>query len=364
LLSHLTAREFRNLAPLAWQPAAGGHLLTGGNGAGKSSVMEAIYVLATTRSFRTAQLGDCRRHGARGFWLTGEVSAGRRAALQLSWTSEGLKRSVNGKTASLAEHLAVLPVVVWTTADADLWTGSPQLRRRQMDRGVLGVRPAALEVISRYRKALAQKRQLLQDRVSGERMAVWNGVLAAAAAELIRWRADYVRRLSAALAETLADSGLDLPAIELVYRPSPPRSKTSPAEELPTPSPAAIEEQLARALREELRRRQPLVGPHRDDLAVRWQGHILRKVASAGERKALGMLTAAAHGRVLAARDRRPIYLLDDADAELARPTLHAVWKAFANVGQLFASSNRPEVWEGIEVGQRWQLSKGVLSAA
>ena len=357
MLASLTARDFRNLAPLAWQPGAGSHLLLGGNGAGKSSLMEAIYVLATTRSFRTAQLGDCRRHGSAGFWLSGEVIAPRRAALQLSWSQGGRKRAVNGKATPLAAHLAVLPVVVWTAADADLWTGAPELRRRQMDRGVLGMRTSALQTISRYRQALSQKRLLLQQRSSKERLTAWNGVLASAAAAVIERRAEYVQRLRVALAAALEASGLDLPPIDLEYRPSPIVNG-----KLGGTLVAAIEEAMAKSRREEQRRRLVLLGPHRDDLVVKWQGRPLRKVASAGERKALGMLTAAAHGQVLKGSGSSPIYLLDDADAELAKPTLQAVWRAFEGLSQLFASSNRPEVWEGLDLGQRWSLKNGRLS--
>jgi DNA replication and repair protein RecF len=81
VLAHFTARGFRNLEPLDLEPAAGSHLLLGGNGAGKTSLLEAIYVLATTRSFRAAQLVDCVAHGATEMALWGEVTTDRRAAL-------------------------------------------------------------------------------------------------------------------------------------------------------------------------------------------------------------------------------------------------------------------------------------------
>ncbi|HXO40385.1 MAG TPA: AAA family ATPase, partial [Thermoanaerobaculia bacterium] len=64
MLSHFTARGFRNLQPLDLAPSPGSHLLLGGNGAGKTSLLEAIYVLATTRSFRAGQVVDCVAHGA------------------------------------------------------------------------------------------------------------------------------------------------------------------------------------------------------------------------------------------------------------------------------------------------------------
>ncbi|HEX6201640.1 MAG TPA: AAA family ATPase, partial [Thermoanaerobaculia bacterium] len=123
MLVRLTARTFRNLEPLDLRPAPGRHLLVGGNGAGKTSLLEAVYVLATTKSFRTSRIADCARHGAGGFHLGGEVEAGARVALEVGWRAApgGLEsageaaggerlRLVNGRTAPLAEHLAVLPV--------------------------------------------------------------------------------------------------------------------------------------------------------------------------------------------------------------------------------------------------------------
>ena len=87
----------------------------------------------------------------------------------------------------------------------------------------------------------------------------------------------------------------------------------------------------------------------------------MRRVASAGERKALSLLMLAAHGRVLAAAGRPAVHLLDDADAELAPQTLAALWGIFARTPQLFATSNRPQVWITLDVGAAWQLDKGRL---
>lgn len=362
MLARLEARNFRNLSPLIWEPGPGAHLLLGGNGAGKTSVLEAIYVLTTTRSFRTPQLSDCRRHGADGFHLAGEIEGEARVSLEVGWTPQGRRRSVNGREGPLAEHLAAQPVVVWTADDADTLTGPPRLRRRLLDRGVLGLRPAALEGVARYRQALAHKRRLLADAAEGggrdgawrQRLEPWNAVLAAAAEELIRLRQAYFEKLTAALGEVLADSGLPFPEIELAYKPS-------PAESLEGPEKAV--EAFAAAADRELRQGRPVLGPHRDELEVLWEGREIRRVASAGERKALTMLLAVAHGRVLREAGKSPVYLFDDADIELSAATLAAVWATLGPVRQLFASSNRPEVWEGLETEGRWWLRDGELSA-
>ncbi len=108
---------------------------------------------------------------------------------------------------------------------------------------------------------------------------------------------------------------------------------------------------------------QPILGPHRDDLSIRWHGHELRRVASAGERKALGLALLGAHGRVLAEVGRDPVYLLDDVDTELDHDRLAALWRVFGAARQLFATSNRPKVWEEAEIDNRWRCEDGRLLA-
>jgi DNA replication and repair protein RecF len=365
VLSHFTAFNFRNLQPLNFQPAPGSHLVLGGNGAGKTSLLEAIYVLATTRSFRAAQIVDCVAHGAAEMALWGEVEIDRRVALAVG-VQEGVRhRSVNGKPTSLADHLTVLPVVAWAAVEAGVLVGAPGARRRFMDRGVVASRPAALEVLGRYREALRQKRELLARDSSG--IEIWNEMLAATAAEVARLRSAYVETLRAELATVLAEAGetgagaadgLHFPEIELRYQPSPPQALEGAA---------AIAAVLDKALARERRRQRPLLGPHRDELEILWGGHEVRRVASAGERKALSLLLLAAHGRVVEAAGRRPVYLLDDADAELAPPSVATVWSVFARRvaamdGQLFASSNRPQVWLTLAVDTLWEMTGGQLA--
>jgi DNA replication and repair protein RecF len=405
VLSHFTARGFRNLQPLDFAPSPGSHLLLGGNGAGKTSLLEAMYVLATTRSFRAGQIVDCVAHGATEMVLWGEVETDRRAALAVSVREGVRQRSVNGKPTSLADHLAVLPVVAWAAVETGVLVGAPGARRRFMDRGVVATRPAALETLGRYREALRQKRELLARNGAG--IEIWNEILAATAAEVIRLRAAYVDALRVELASVLAEVGevreitagaaasatpppgvpaaaellfggnvaggagmassggqagapigLWIAEIELRYQPSPPQGLEGPA---------AIAAVLEKAVERERRRQQPLLGPQRDELEILWGGHELRRVASAGERKALSLLLLAAHGRVVEAAGRRPVYLLDDADAELAPASVAAVWSVFARRvaatgGQLFASSNRPQVWLTLDVDTLWQMEKGSLS--
>ncbi len=350
MLVQLEARRFRNLESLSQAFAAGNHLVLGANGAGKTSLLEAIYLLATTRSFRTSRVADCCRHGCQQYHVGGEVDSGRRVRLDFDWRGGQRDRSVNGGRTSLADYLGVLSIVCWTVADAEVLVGPPMARRRFLDRGVLGLKPAAIEVLSRYRQALQEKRRLLQR--GGSELEAWNQVLAAAAAELVRLRSVYVDRLSRTLSRLLEEGSLGLGAIELRYRCSL-RSGLD--------GPSAILEELMAARDRERALQQPILGPHRDDLSIRWDGHELRRVASVGERKSLGLALLAAHGQVLAEAGREPVYLLDDADTELDGERLKALWRVFGPVRQLFATSNRPQIWDGTEIEHRWRCHRGQL---
>ncbi len=351
MLSRLEVRAFRNLEAAEQELAPGGHLILGANGAGKTSLLEAIYLLATTRSFRTSRIADCCRHGESRFHLGGEVETDRRVRLDFDWNSGQRERLVNGGRTSLAEHLSALPVVSWTAGDAEVLTGAPATRRRFLDRGALGLRPAAIEVISRYRRALGEKRQLLQ-RGGGE-LDAWNEVLARAAAELVALRARYVDEFRVALDSVLEACRLGLSGvIEIAYRPSL-ASGLDGAE--------AIVAELAAARGREERLQQALLGPHRDDLVILWDDHEFRRVASAGERKALGLAVVAAHGKVITDAGREPVYLLDDADTELDRDRLRSLWTAFGTARQIFVTSNRPQVWDDVGLDRRWHCGGGKL---
>jgi DNA replication and repair protein RecF len=368
MLASLHAERFRNLEPLDFEPGAGRHLLFGGNGAGKTSLLEAVYVVATTRSFRTPRLAECIRHGEERFMLAAEIEDVARAALVVGYGPQGRERTVNGELVALAEHLEVLPVVPWTGADVEIVSGPPARRRRFLDRGVVSLRPGALATLRRYRDALAEKRELLALQGRGGRddatLCTWNRVLAETAVEVRHRRATYTGELKRALSAVLAEASLPFPAIELGYRPSPASGGTAAGGEAAAPEEAtALAQRLDRAAPAERRRGIPLLGPHRDELAITWGGRPADEVTSAGERKALSLALVAAHGRVLRAAGREPLYLLDDLDAELAPDTLAALWTVFGDARQLLATSNRPAVWQALPLDHGSHLRGGVLKA-
>ena len=278
------------------------------------------------------------RRGAAGFYVAATVGREPTRHLAVAFADGERRRTLDDKRGPLAEHLAVLPTLAWTQADNEIVAGAPLARRRFLDRGLVHWKPALLAELGRYERALAEKRALLARRASGE-LAAWNELLARHGAALAAGRAALTAALATALAAAAADTGLGLPELSLVYRPSPPEAVDGSA---------ALAAALERAAAAERRRGRPLVGPHRDELEIGWGGAPARTIASGGERKALGLLLQVALARWLAAAGREPLLLVDDADAELDRRRLEGLLPLYDDFAQVLLTSNRPEAWPAL----------------
>ncbi len=374
MLNNVSVHRFRNLPDITWEVGPGCHLVLGRNGAGKTSLLEAVYLAATARSFRTAQIEDCARRetgltgaeggeasdegeqpaGTSGFVVRAEVAGPPLAELAVSQEAAGLVRTLDDKAVPLAAYLSVLPVVIWTSREEEILAGVPERRRRMIDAGLVAERPERVALLARHRRVLAHKRELLRRRQSG--LEAWNRLLAESGWALQRARADWVAGLAARLDRVLGAARRPFPRIELRYEPSP-----ASGPEGPDP----LFESLAAAAEDELRLGRPCIGPHLDRLSILWGADDrggapdVSRVASAGERKALGLLLAAAQADLLEAAGRPPTILVDDVDAELDLGALEAVWTVLAEGRQLLATTSREEVAERLRGVVEWGLEGG-----
>ncbi len=350
LIRSLTTRSFRNLSDQDWPVSSGANLLYGPNGAGKSGLLEAIYLAATTRSFRTSRLGECCRLGGSEFFVAADVETDERTRLEVSWGGQGKHRAVNGASGSIVEHLAVSPIVSWTSRDNDIFQGPPVVRRRMLDRGLISERPSAVQVVSGYRRALEAKKAALDSQAGT--LEEWNRMLARSGSDLVERRARWVERLESSLGSVLERSGFELGGVELRYRPSP--KEALAGEE-------AFLEALCRLSRAEITRRQAMVGPHRDELEILWRNGPVGRMASAGERKLLGLALMLAQAELLEERGSAPLVLVDDLDAELDRGRVEEVWVLLSGDRQLVAASSRKGVVNELGADAKWSLEDGFV---
>lgn len=317
-LRHLWLTDFRNYETADLELPAGLTVVRGANGEGKTSLLEAIGYLATLSSFRGVPNEALVREGAAQAVVRGEGErTGRHLLVEAEIAAGGRGRvAVNKQRLRRSSDLLdALRISVFAPDDLELVKGGPSARRRYLDDTLVALAPRHdalrrdLDRILRQRTALLRQsakfpgnRRLTPEIAST--LDVWDAKLADAGTRLADARAALVTRLEPAVAKAYGDLSPERGAIAAAYD-APWRT-------------TGLAVALAEARTEELRRGVCLVGPHRDDLALRINAMPARTHASQGEQRSLALaLRLAAHRLVAEALDDVPVLLLDDVFSEL-----------------------------------------------
>jgi DNA replication and repair protein RecF len=305
-LSRLEIRNVRILADLECVPGAGLNVFVGPNGSGKTSILESIHVLGSSRSFRTHRLAELISHGQSWLRVWGEIASddGASAPVGVEKSSEGLRIRVAGEGVRSASELArQLPLVVISPDSQRLLTDGAELRRQLMDWALFHVEPGYLHVLQRYRRALRQRNAALREQVGGAALTAWDQELAEAGEALHGQRDRFLGGILPLYAETL--QRLIPMSVDIRYRAG---WDTS----------VALKEALEAGTPTDRIRGFTGVGPHRADLVFRTAGAPAHRVLSRGEGKLFVVGLVLAQGRFLVDRQgRRPLVLVDDLASEL-----------------------------------------------
>jgi DNA replication and repair protein RecF len=280
-------------------------LISGPNASGKTSLLEAIYVLGRGRSFRTRRLEPLIRSGAERMMVVGEAELPeRQVTLGVEGTGEGLRARIGGeRVASLAELAWVLPVQIIDPEIHRLIEEGPNRRRRFIDWGVFHVEHSFVEHWQRYQQTLRQRNAALKGSQVRAVVTAWDAELVRYGELITEARRRYVALL-APVAATVARRLLDLDLV-VTYR-----AGWSADLDLCT----ALDGSFVRDL--ELGATQ--LGPHRADLTIRLEGASVRDRVSRGQQKLLAAVLLLSQIKLFP-RDSRaqPTLLLDDPAAEL-----------------------------------------------
>jgi DNA replication and repair protein RecF len=293
-------------AELAFHPER--TYLYGANGAGKTSILESIYLLGRGRSFRTREIRRLVRRGNAGFGVFAEVEqAGGVRRLGVGYAEGALEKRIDGdSTVGIAALAAVLPVHVIDPGGHRLIESGPVERRRFLDWGVFHVEPDYLEAWRRYRRVLGQRNAALK--AGAADIQSWTAALVEAGAAVHTRRAEYVERLAAAVravSSRVIDGG-----VEIAYRRG-------------WPARHSFEEALEAEALARVGDRVTGVGPHRADLEITIAENRVRDQASRGQQKLIAAALVLGQVEVLAGqRAERGVLLVDDPASELDRETL------------------------------------------
>jgi len=316
----LDLRNLRRFEHLQLHPAPGMNVITGENGAGKSSVLEALHLMAYGRSFRGRVREGLVRSGQAALevfveWREAgrEPSNGaavtharlRRAGLRHSgqqWTGRLDGHSVD----QLGELCQALAVVTFEPGSHALVSGSADSRRRFLDWGLFHVEPEFMPTWRRYSRALKQRNALLKTRASAAQLDAWDRELVEAGEPLTTYREGYLASLEPGMATLAAHLSPVLGAAGTVYTPGWRREELSLADALLLARPRDLQAGFTS------------VGPHRSDWRIDFAALPNRETLSRGQAK-LAALTAllAQASHLASALGEWPVVALDDLASEL-----------------------------------------------
>ena len=352
-LAHLRLRDFRNYARLDVDFGPGFHVLLGDNAQGKTNILEAIYLMATLRSFRGVGGAQMVRHGQKGYFVGGRIVADGEREVKMYWSARERKLSLDGQPVrKLTEYLGAVRVVVFCTEDVQLVKGAARGRRRFLDLLLSQTYPAYLPLLQRYAQALRSRNALLkQSRVDEAALEGFSHELVKLGEQLIGLRRELAPRLSALARLAYRRISNDAEELRLEYQPGVRKD-------------FAVE--LAQSRSRERNYRSTLIGPHRDEVQLLLSDRSAAQFGSEGQKRSLAIALKMAQAEYLSGiHGSPPILLIDEVMGELdaKRRTGFLPLLERARQSQVFMTCTQ-ENWPRDLAGdpRRWRVRSGTCS--
>ena len=331
-LQKLVINDVRNLTDIQLDCSRNTNIIIGRNAAGKTAILESIYLLSRAASFRTPKLTDIIQHGKQGFSVSARLHINNvEHVAGIKKNKTGTQIKFNGtKVSKRSEQAQNIPVMTFTAETNRLLYDMPRERRHWLDWSMFHVEPEYMDIWRTYHHALRQRNTLLRTDIrSDDQYQPWEQVMARTAHWLTESRNKYLIRINEETAMR-AKKILGECTIELSEKPD--------------------DSEAIRTLLEQHRNRDRKIGhtqdgPHRHDVWFRLNGHPAGKTLSRGEGKQfLLFLIIAQISEFVQKRKYFPVVLIDDLAAELDQKVCANMFKLLVQeTRQLFITTTNDE---------------------
>jgi len=360
-IRELKLTNFRNYAALSMEPDEGLCVLTGDNAAGKTNVLESLFLCALGRSHRTARDTELIRSGQQfgSIRLVLDTRGGTREIAAKLVLNERKRLSIDGAPlARSGELLGCLNVIMFAPEDLSLVKGGPAERRRFLDMEISQLRPSYYYALQQYNAALKQRNALLKDPDAcyAGLLEPWDEQLSRLGALITAERASFLEELSAIAANVHLSLSDRRETLLLAYQPN-----------LPDASPDrlayAMRERLAETMEKDLYRGSTSVGPHRDDIAMMLDGTDVRVYGSQGQQRTVVLSLKLSELEIVKrVRGETPVLLLDDVFSELDRRRQQMLLKTVAGCQTFLTCTHLEELTAaGAERMQVYSVKDGAV---
>ena len=334
-ISQLSLTDFRNLDSTTLEFDKRINLVSGANGSGKTSLLEAVFVLCQAQSFRTHQLRQCIAHDRSGFLLFGRFDNFKAG---LSRNDRKLEIRIDGETINRRSDLVKLaPINIVNSDSFVLVDGAPAKRRAFLDWCLFHVKPSYVENWRKFQHALKQRNRLLKSRTDLQLLDYWDQYLVEPSVSISRMRAEYTEKLRAMMSARHQPllQGLEL---DVEYRRG-------------WDDEQSLVECLVAQRKQDIRSGFTTLGIHRDDIELRSSDRKAGEILSRGQSKRVCIALLMSALEIVNEEASKPVILLiDDLNSELDQEARKQAYAQFGAMNlQLIISNIEANVPEGLE---------------
>lgn len=358
IINSLAVKDFKNYENEKIVFADGINILYGDNAAGKTNILEAIFLFAAGKSFRGGKDKDFIRFGKDNAYceigfgsLIGDCSMG----LRLFKNSKKQITRSGAPVTKLSEFLGVFRAVIFTPDHLNLVKGSPEFRRRFIDMAICQSFPRFVAAASEYNRVLAQKNALLKNRLnSDELLDVYNEHLSMLSAQITLNRQKYIKKLESESKIFLNDMTGESENLTLEYC-SQAGSGFESSEDIKKRYSALYKS------KKELEKQKgiSLCGPHKDDFSIFINNKNARLFASQGQQRSVVLALKLAEGELSKKlTGEYPVFLLDDILSELDNKRKKYILEMTQGKQVLITGCER-DFFEGLDIKNKIYVESG-----
>ncbi len=365
-LKQIELENFRNISRESITFHKKINIIHGRNGQGKTSILEALFYLAITRSFRTKAEKIVLQHEQDFLQVIGafETDMDNSFTVRMYYsTTEGKHLFINNnKVEKFSDLIGRIPVTLLSLEDLELTYGVPANRRKFIDILLSQISPVYLQALQIYKKALAQRNKLLslisEHKESPSALFPWDEQLIKNGSELIRFRSQFVEYMNKRLSEYYQKISLKNETIHVKYKINIPlftEEKKSLIDNL-------LRSALQESLETDIRRQTTMVGPHRDDLLFFKDDFMIKAYGSQGENKTLLIALKLVECEYLKKKmNESPLLLMDDVFGELDDERIGNLLNYVSQFGQTFITTTTLKKFDDLskDEGEFFHLSDG-----
>ncbi len=354
--------NFRNYTKTEINFSDGINVFSGENGSGKTNILEAIYFIAYTKSFRTVNDMSLINYNNKNMLIEIEIkNNGIIKNISCELFSDQRKKIAkinNNKLSKLSKLIGEMPVILFSPETIQIIKSDPQLRRNFIDEFLCLIENDYYDILQRYQKIISHRNFILKKIKEGKFLSdsldIWNNQMINSGSEIIEKRVKLINDMNSIIA---SEFEIIKNKIKLIYNSK--YFKNYDKTEIIT----SYNLHLKNLCNEEISRGVTLIGPHRDDIDIYFDDKLAKLYASEGQQRIIALVLKFAQAKFLKLKKGiEPIILLDDFSSELDENNRGIIGNLLDNIEQVIITTTSQDNIKNLKVKKSFFINNGTVN--